>query len=270
MKYSQVMAKFLPLIMLFGAPVLAQTPTPTPQNNNILEADLNGFQEVPPFSTAATGKFRAQIDPTGNTVAFELSYQALEGNAQEAHIHFGQPGVNGGVSVFLCSNMPNPPPSGVASPPGAQSCPTPSGTVTGTIQASDVLGPTAQGIAAAEIAKLLEAIRAGIAYVNVHSTKAPNGEIRGQITPSTTPPRASAASPSGTLQVPASGTVPEIALRGTTGTTTGFSLSPLGMPGTTMSPLTTPGTLETTPGMTLSPLGTPNNTTSPGTVSQPR
>src|SRR5438876_104809 len=108
MRYSKLMAiPFLPMIMVLGAPVLAQTP----QNNNLmLEADLNGFQEVPAVSTAATGTFRAQIDPTGNTLTFELSYQALAGNAQEAHIHFGQPAVNGGVSVFLCSNMPNPPP----------------------------------------------------------------------------------------------------------------------------------------------------------------
>ncbi len=178
MKYSKVTAiKCLPMIMLFGAPALAQTL----QNNNTLEADLNGFQEVPPISTAATGKFRAQIDPTGNTIAYELSYQGLEGSAQEAHIHFGQPGVSGGVSVFLCSNLANLPPFGVAIPPGAQSCPTPSGTVRGIIQASDVIGPTAQGISAAEIAKLLAAMRADVTYADVHSSNAPNSEIRGQI-----------------------------------------------------------------------------------------
>jgi hypothetical protein len=252
MKYSKMTAiKFLPMMMLLGAPVLAQTP----QNNITLQADLNGFQEVPAVSTAAAGTFRAQIDATGNTVAFELSYQALEGNAQEAHIHFGQPEVNGGVSVFLCSNMPNPPPSGVATPPGVQSCPVSSGIVTGTIQASDVIGPTAQGIATAEIAKLFAAMRDGLTYVNVHSTKVPNGEIRGQITQLGTRPRASAAQPSGAAQIPASGMTSGTTLDGTTGT---------------FAPFTAPGTLETTPGMTLSPLGTPNNTTSPGTVSQPR
>jgi len=262
MKYSKVTAiKFLPMLMLLGAPVLAQTP----QNNITLEADLNGFQEAPAVSTAAAGTFSAQIDATGNTVAFELSYQALEGNAQEAHIHFGQPEVNGGVSVFLCSNMPNPPPSGVAGPPGVQACPVSSGTVTGTIQASDVIGPAAQGIAAAEIAKLLEVMRAGMAYVNVHSTKVPNGEIRGQITRLGIRPRAGAAQPSGAAQIPASGTTSGTPLNGTTGTTPGVAV-----PGTTFVPFTAPGTLETTPGMTLSPLGTPNNTTSPGTVSQPR
>jgi len=163
--------------MLFGAPAVAQTP----QNNNTLETDMNGFQEVPPISTAATGKFRVQIDPRGNTITYELSYQGLEGSAQEAHIHFGQPGVSGGVSVFLCSNLANLPPFGVAIPPGAQSCPTPSGTVRGIIQASDVIGPTAQGISAAEIAKLLAAMRADVTYADVHSSNAPNSEIRGQI-----------------------------------------------------------------------------------------
>ncbi len=53
--------------------------------------------------------------------------------------------------------------------------------MTGTIVASDVVGPTAQGIAAGDLASVLRAIRAGMAYANVHTSTFPNGEIRGQI-----------------------------------------------------------------------------------------
>ena len=54
-------------------------------------------------------------------------------------------------------------------------------TIEGTVVAADVLGPTGQGIAAMEFAEVLEAIRDGLAYSNVHSDKFPAGEVRGQL-----------------------------------------------------------------------------------------
>jgi hypothetical protein len=81
--------------------------------------------------------------------------------------------VNGGISVFLCSNLGN-------GPAGTQPCP-PSGTVTGTIRPVDVIGPTGQGIAPGEFAELVTALRDGVAYANVHSNVWPGGEIRGQL-----------------------------------------------------------------------------------------
>jgi len=44
-----------------------------------------------------------------------------------------------------------------------------------------VVGPAGQGIAPGELDEFIRAIRAGVTYVNVHSTKFPSGEIRGQI-----------------------------------------------------------------------------------------
>ena len=37
----------------------------------------------------------------------------------------------------------------------------------------DVIGPAAQGIAAGEFDELVEALRAGVAYANVHSSLVP-------------------------------------------------------------------------------------------------
>jgi hypothetical protein len=94
---------------------------------------------------------------------------------RQAHIHVGQRSANGGVSVFLCQTTFNPDPSGLA-----PACPE-SGTVSGVLNAANVLGPGGQGVAAGEFAELVDAIRSGVTYVNVHSTTLPGGEIRGQL-----------------------------------------------------------------------------------------
>lgn len=139
-----------------------------------VRAELKGLEEVPAISTAGHGTFRGSISNDGEEMAFELSYDALEGNVAQAHIHLGQRGVNGGVAIFLCSNLGN-------GPPGTPACPSPPATVAGTVSAADVVGPAAQGVAAGEWAEIRRAIRAGATYVNVHSDLFPGGEIRGQL-----------------------------------------------------------------------------------------
>ena len=142
---------------------------------------LTGYEEVPSVSTTASGTFNARISKDGSQIDWELSYSDLEGAVQQAHIHFGQAGVNGGISVFLCTNLGN-------GPAGTQPCPAPPATISGTILAADVspnIPATAaartQGINTGEIDELIRAIRAGATYVNVHSTLWPGGEIRSQI-----------------------------------------------------------------------------------------
>jgi len=140
-----------------------------------LETRLKGYQEVPAVSTAASGKFKATIDKASNSIHYEVSYSGLEGTVTQSHIHFGQRGVSGGVSIWLCQTATNVSPV-ASTPPCVQS-----GTVTGVVTAADVIGPNGQGIAPGQYAEILAAIRAGIAYVNVHSSKFPGGEIRGQL-----------------------------------------------------------------------------------------
>jgi hypothetical protein len=134
-------------------------------------AKLNGYNEVNSKSTPATGSFRARIENGGSRIHYRLSYQGFTepgATANAAHIHFAQRHVNGDVVAFLCGGGGKPP------------CPNPGGTVEGDIRATDVLA-TSQGIAAGEIAELIRAMRHGATYVNVHTTRFPGGEIRGQI-----------------------------------------------------------------------------------------
>jgi hypothetical protein len=137
---------------------------------------MNGYQEAPPISTTGFGEFRAQIDDEAQMIRYELTYAGLEGGATLfAHIHFGQRGVSGGVSAFLCGGGDKPP------------CPPVEGTVTGVIDPTDVIGPGPgeprpdQGIEPGSFAELVRAMRIGSTYVNVHTTRWPGGEIRGQV-----------------------------------------------------------------------------------------
>ena len=131
------------------------------------KAKLSGFEEVPAVLTDGSGKFKAKISRTEQRIDYTLSYEDIEGGAVLfAHIHIGQRLANGAVAAFLCGGG------------GKPLCP-PSGTVTGTITPADVVPVPAQGVLTFD--DLVEAIREGITYANVHSTRSPGGEIRGQI-----------------------------------------------------------------------------------------
>jgi hypothetical protein len=152
-----------------------------PQGFKLIKEFLTGYEEVPSVSTGASGQFNARISKDESQIEWELSYSDLEGTIQQSHIHIGNVGVNGGISVFLCTNLGN-------GPPGIQACPAPPATISGTIVAADVspdilatLAARNQGLNTGEIDELIRAMRAGATYVNVHSTTWPGGEIRSQI-----------------------------------------------------------------------------------------
>jgi len=147
---------------------------------NHLTATMSGYQEVPAISSTGTADFTADVSKDGSSISWQLSYSGLEGAVQQSHIHFGQRSVNGGISVFLCTNLGN-------GPVGMQACPQ-SGTISGTITAADVspaipatAGARAQGIDTGEYDELVRAIGAGKAYANLHTVKWPGGEIRAQL-----------------------------------------------------------------------------------------
>jgi len=130
---------------------------------------LTGYEETPAVSSAGSGEFAATVDDENQTIHYTLTFANLNGNVLFAHVHFGQRGVAGGVAAFLCGGGTKPAPC------------VPGTTISGTITPADVIGPSGQGIAPGEWNELVAAIRAGVAYANVHSTTQPAGEIRGQI-----------------------------------------------------------------------------------------
>lgn len=160
-----------PLIHAAWAVVLCCAPLPSLAQN--ISIPLRSHEEVPSVSSTARGMFRARIDD--GAISYKLSYQGLQGEVRQAHIHLGQKGANGGVSVFLCQTATNPDPTGLA-----PACPQ-SGEVFGLLMPANVIGPSGQGISAGEFAELVAAIRKGVAYVNVHSSVFLGGEIRGQL-----------------------------------------------------------------------------------------
>ena len=134
------------------------------------EATLSGGQEVPPVGTPASGSATISIEES--QIAYRVDVVNLE-NAVVSHIHIAPPGEIGPVRLDLCGT------------PAVPACTSGSGTL---VEGSN--GSTME----ITFDSLVSAIRAGNAYVNVHTDDGEgeqntgpgdiaSGEIRGQITP---------------------------------------------------------------------------------------
>jgi hypothetical protein len=121
-----------------------QMTSPAPTGSNVI---LDGKQEVPPVSTAATGSgiIKVLMD---RSVSGSVMTSGVAGTA--AHIHMAATGTNGPVIVPLNRTGDN------------------EWSVPPSIRLNDAQ---------------YEAFRLGNLYVNVHSATNPGGEIRGQIQP---------------------------------------------------------------------------------------
>ena len=123
-----------------------------------VRAVLSGAQENPPVGTGGRGAASVTVQPGGAAMTFTLEVSALS-NITAAHIHSGTPGVNGPI-LFTLSPGP------FASP------------LSGTLTASDF-----DESAGMTFAEAVRAIREGRTYVNVHTERHPDGEIRGHLGP---------------------------------------------------------------------------------------
>ncbi len=115
-----------------------------------LKAQLTNGQEIPHVKAmGGTGRFTATLTrkATGGTLKWRLTFSHLTGKPFAAHIHKAPRGKPGPILISLCGPCTSP--------------------VTGT-----------SPVTTAEITAILK----GKTYVNVHTAKNKNGEIRGQIT----------------------------------------------------------------------------------------
>jgi CHRD domain len=173
------MVRFIGLIVGIGLGYAAVAPQPAVgQLAQSFRADLRGFNEVPSISTSGTARFDAVLIPESGSIEYTLRYSGLESAVAEAHIHLSQAATNGGIVVFLCTNLGN----GLVS---TQACPAGDGEISGVITAAEVLGLADQGLDPGVFDQLLQAMLDRATYVNVHTEVHRGGEIRGQITPNT-------------------------------------------------------------------------------------
>ena len=136
--------------------------------NNRFNAKLSGTNEVPPLTSAGSGVASFQLVSMGHQEAinYELNLQNMKG-VTGAHIHSGKQGENGPVVAGLFNPSMSGPPTGTIN-----------GLLTaGTLTSSRLTGP----LAGKTVDSLVNMIKSGDAYVNVHTAQNQNGEVRGQI-----------------------------------------------------------------------------------------
>lgn len=133
-----------------------------PEQSNFV-APLSGDEEVPSVETDARGLARFQLASDGASIGYRLTVANID-NVTQSHIHMAPEGVNGPVVAFLFG-----PSAGDGRVDGVLA--------TGNITADDLVGP----LAGQPLSALLDAMRAGNTYVNVHTLAHPAGEVRGRI-----------------------------------------------------------------------------------------
>jgi hypothetical protein len=139
-------------------------------------AELTTEAEEPPNTTPSEGSGSARVTiKDDDSIEYEVSYSNLTGPPAAAHIHYGEPGVAGPVVLPLAHGD---------SP------------FSGTLTEAD-LDPASP----ITYQQVLDAIRDGGAYVNVHTADNPSGEIRGQL--ESLPPTSTAAATGGSVPLPA-------------------------------------------------------------------
>jgi hypothetical protein len=80
-----------------------------PEEERVRSEDILGGNENPPVISDGSGSFRARFGD--DEIAFRLSYDMAsdDSDVTQAHLHIANPGNNGGIVVFLCSNLGNTP-----------------------------------------------------------------------------------------------------------------------------------------------------------------
>lgn len=170
-----------PLIL---ALLLGAAATPAAAAILVYDAELSGPAESPPVASPGVGIATVEIDTDAHTLSVKVEFSGLLGPTSVSHIH-------------CCTAVPGAGTAGVATPtptfPGF-----PAGVTAGTYEATfDLTDLTSfngafvtanGGTATLAEAALLSGIADGKAYLNIHTTLFPAGEIRGFLTPASDVP----------------------------------------------------------------------------------
>lgn len=155
------MPKLVATMMILA---LALTVTVVADAGETFKARLRGDQEVPPVVTDTTGRAKIQINKALTEGEFTLTVN--DGiRVTQAHLHCAAAGVNGPIVVFLAGLH-----GGGLNVDGKWVS---NATFTDTSIVNPACGAT--------VAALVEFMRIGGVYVNVHTVAHPAGEVRGQV-----------------------------------------------------------------------------------------
>lgn len=142
----------------------------TDKSGEKFRADLTGDAEVPvPVVTDASGDFRLAYDDFDGTATYRIRLNDAS-RVFMSHIHCAPAGENGPIVVWLAGS------------PGGELAWDVDGKWidNASFTDADVIPGTGCGD---NLAELIETLRNGGAYVNVHTRANPGGEVRGQIRP---------------------------------------------------------------------------------------
>jgi len=118
----------------------------------IFTTTLSGANEVPAVTTSGTGNASLTFNSGNSSWSLTGGFSNFTGNSTAAHIHNGAAGVSGGVTTGGTLTIAS------------------AGSTSGSLSGSGTFDST-------QIAALF----AGTLYVNVHSSFATGGEVRGQL-----------------------------------------------------------------------------------------
>jgi CHRD domain len=161
--FTTVMATALGISGVYSGLGLRAAYQPAFAQETFVASNMTGVNEVPPVNTTASGE--ATFVNNQTFIGFDLAVSDLF-NATAAHIHRGQAGTNGPIVVTLY-NTTDPSPGLF-------------GGYSGNITASTLQGPLANQ----DLTALVDLMKSGQAYANIHTIQNKNGEIRDQIAPS--------------------------------------------------------------------------------------
>jgi hypothetical protein len=152
------------LLVIISSGTIAITATTALAQVQHFTAKLSGSNEVPPITSKASGIATFDLNAAGTQMKYTLNVTDID-HVIAAHIHMGKSTENGPIVVNLFI------------PAKA------TGKVTGSLARSSINSTSLIGpLKGKQMPDLINIMKNGQAYVNVHTAQNPPGEVRGTVT----------------------------------------------------------------------------------------